>query len=175
MTVGHLPINLDDLLSHATVESDRIEYKAGWNPDPIIRTLCAFANDFENLGGGYIIVGLEAKDGMVILSYPGPDLSIRIETLKQERILARRYRNRRIGEFLKELKLTEGRCTGIPKIRKAMRENGSPEPIYSHLAAPSFSLWHPPSGLGLSTGLDEQPEPGVVVEPGEWRVAIASC
>jgi len=37
----------------------------------------------------------------------------------------RRYRNRRIGEFLKELKLTEGRCTGIPKIRKALRENGS--------------------------------------------------
>jgi len=28
-----------------------------WNPDPIIRTLCAFANDFENLGGGYIIIG----------------------------------------------------------------------------------------------------------------------
>lgn len=29
------------------------------------------------------------------------------------------------------LKLTEGRCTGIPTIRKAMRENGSPEPIFS--------------------------------------------
>jgi ATP-dependent DNA helicase RecG len=70
-------------------------------------------------------------DGMVILSYPGPDPSIKIETLKQERILARRYRNRRIGEFLKELKLTEGRCTGIPKICKAMRENGSPAPIFS--------------------------------------------
>lgn len=27
-------------------ESERIEYKAGWNPDPIVRTLCAFANDF---------------------------------------------------------------------------------------------------------------------------------
>ena len=70
-------------------------------------------------------------DGMVILSYPGPDPSVRIETLKQERILARRCRNRRIGEFLKELKLTEGRCTGIPKIRKAMRDNGSPDPISS--------------------------------------------
>jgi len=65
MSFGHLPINLDDLLAHGTVESDRVEYKAGWNPDAIIRTLCAFANDFENLGGGYIIIGLEAKD-------PGP-------------------------------------------------------------------------------------------------------
>src|SRR6266705_2196914 len=52
-----LPINLEDLLRQRTVEGDRIEYKAGWNPDPIIRTLCAFANDFENLGGGYVIIG----------------------------------------------------------------------------------------------------------------------
>jgi len=29
--------------------------------------------------------------------------------------VSRRYRNRRIGEFLKELNLTEGRSTGIPK------------------------------------------------------------
>jgi len=28
----------------------------------------------------------------------------------------RRYRNRRIGEFLKELSLTEGRGTGVPKM-----------------------------------------------------------
>jgi ATP-dependent DNA helicase RecG len=52
-----LPINLHTLLRQRTVESERIEYKAGWNPDPIIRTLCAFANDFENLGGGYVIIG----------------------------------------------------------------------------------------------------------------------
>ncbi|PKH22514.1 transcriptional regulator [Pseudomonas sp. 43NM1] len=54
---GKLPINLNDLLRQRTVESERIEYKTGWNPDPIIRTLCAFANDFENLGGGYVVIG----------------------------------------------------------------------------------------------------------------------
>ena len=52
-----LPLNLEDLLRQRTVEGDRIEYKAGWNPDAIIKTLCAFANDFENLGGGYVIIG----------------------------------------------------------------------------------------------------------------------
>jgi hypothetical protein len=52
-----LPINLDDLLRQRTVEGERIEYKTGWNPDPILRTLCAFANDFENLGGGYVVIG----------------------------------------------------------------------------------------------------------------------
>ena len=39
-------------------------------------------------------------------------------------------RNRRIGEFLKELKLTEGRSTGLPKIKRAMKNNNSPEPIF---------------------------------------------
>lgn len=52
-----LPTNIDDLLRHQKVESERIEYKAGWNPDATLRTLCAFANDFENLGGGYIVIG----------------------------------------------------------------------------------------------------------------------
>ncbi len=52
-----LPINLTDLLRQRTVEGERIEYKAGWNPDAIIRTVCAFANDFENLGGGYVVIG----------------------------------------------------------------------------------------------------------------------
>jgi ATP-dependent DNA helicase RecG len=52
-----LPINLSNLLRRRTVESDRIEFKARWNPDAIIRTLCAFANDFENWGGGYIVIG----------------------------------------------------------------------------------------------------------------------
>ncbi len=43
-----LPINLEDLLRQRTVEGERIEYKAGWNPDAVVRTLCAFANDFHS-------------------------------------------------------------------------------------------------------------------------------
>ena len=31
---------------------------------------------------------------------------------------------------MKELKLTEGRNTGIPKIKRALKNNGSPEPIF---------------------------------------------
>lgn len=40
-------------------------------------------------------------------------------------IRARVYRNRRIGDFLKELKLIEGRNTGFPYAIKALNENGS--------------------------------------------------
>lgn len=67
---------------------------------------------------------------MTITSYPGPDISVRIDELNRGGVIARRYRNRRIGEFLKELRLTEGRGTGVPTIFKTMRDNGSPEPRF---------------------------------------------
>lgn len=83
-----LHLNIEDLLSARTVESDRIEYKQGWNPDAIYRSI------------------------------------------NQSQVRSRRYRNRRLGEFLKELELTEGRATGIPTILKALKDNGSPEPRF---------------------------------------------
>ena len=58
-----IPINVKKLISGRVVESERIEYKKGWNPIAIYRTICAFANDFENIGGGYIIVGAEEEHG----------------------------------------------------------------------------------------------------------------
>ena len=65
-------------------------------------------------------------DHITITSYPGADRSISLEELAAGSVVSRRYRNRRIGDFLKELELTEGRGTGIPKIRRAMQSNGSP-------------------------------------------------
>jgi len=35
-----------------------------------------------------------------------------------------------LGDFFKELELTEGRCTGFPKIRRTLKTNGSPAPIF---------------------------------------------
>lgn len=59
-----LPINIEDLLNQRKVESNRIEFKKGWNPVSIYHTICAFANDFDNLGGGYILVGVEEENGV---------------------------------------------------------------------------------------------------------------
>ena len=53
-----------------------------------------------------------------------------MEGLKNYRAVSRRYRNRRIGEFLKELHLTEGRNTGFQKIIRALKANGSPMPVF---------------------------------------------
>jgi hypothetical protein len=33
-----LAINVEDLLRQRKVGGDRVEYKKGWNPDPIMRT-----------------------------------------------------------------------------------------------------------------------------------------
>ncbi|WP_330442280.1 RNA-binding domain-containing protein [Flavobacterium sp. C4GT6] len=76
-----LPINIEDLLSGAIVEGTRMEFKEGWNPAPIMRSVCAFANDFENEGSGYIIVGVEEKDGKPIRPVKGfnPDHLEKVE------------------------------------------------------------------------------------------------
>ena len=60
----NIPINIETLLAGKVVESERIEFKKGWNPTRIMRTVAAFANDFENLGSGYIVVGVEEENGM---------------------------------------------------------------------------------------------------------------
>ncbi len=70
------------------------------------------------------------KDKIEILSFPGPMPPINQAMLKKQRVVARDYRNRKIGGFLKELKLTEGRGTGLPIIHGSMEENGSPPPIF---------------------------------------------
>lgn len=70
------------------------------------------------------------QDAITIISYPWADRSVKMEDLKQGKAVTRRYRNRRIGEFLKELDLTKGRSTGIPKILRVVRANGSPMPIF---------------------------------------------
>ena len=70
------------------------------------------------------------KDMIEIVSHPGPDRSVTLEGLKNYKVRSRRYRNRRIGEFLKELHLTEGRNTGFKKILDALKKNGSPLPEF---------------------------------------------
>jgi len=65
-----------------------------------------------------------------ITSLPGPDRTITDEDLALRRMVSKRHRNPRIGEFLKELKLVEGRNTGIPAMLRAMEHNGSEMPTF---------------------------------------------
>lgn len=53
-----IPTNIKTILNDDIVESVRVEFKEGWNPEPIMHTICAFANDIDNFYGGYIIIGI---------------------------------------------------------------------------------------------------------------------
>ena len=66
-----MPININDLIACRVVESNRVEFISGWNPTPIIHSICAFANDIDNVGGGYIVVGVEENDGTPVLPVKG--------------------------------------------------------------------------------------------------------
>ena len=85
-----LPINIDELLYGHTVEWDRIELKKGWNPEDIIHSFCAFANDINNWDGGYIVIGVEEENGVAKL----PPLGLRLEQLDaiQKRLIELSYK-----------------------------------------------------------------------------------
>ncbi|MDQ1339988.1 MAG: ATP-dependent helicase RecG [Campylobacterota bacterium] len=71
------------MLKGTTVEWERLEFKRGWNPEDILHSICAFANDFHNLGGGYIIVGIEERNGQPVLPPHGVNTST-IDEIQKE-------------------------------------------------------------------------------------------
>ncbi len=68
-----LAINIDKLINGQVIEWERLEFKQGWNPEDVMHTMCAFANDIHNWGGGYIIVGIEEQHGRPVLPPAGLD------------------------------------------------------------------------------------------------------
>ena len=66
-----LEISVEDLLNKRKMESDRKEFKAGWNPDDIYHSVCTFANDYNNDGGGYVAVGVEEINGIAVRPVKG--------------------------------------------------------------------------------------------------------
>lgn len=79
----HLPINIDDVLYGQTVEWERLEFKQDWNPEAVLHTMCAFANDFHNLGGGYILIGVAENQGQPVL-LPARLLASKLDAIQKE-------------------------------------------------------------------------------------------
>ena len=73
-----------------------------------------------------VVITVE-PDSITIQNVGGPDRSISAADISRcEILVSKRYRNRRLGEYLKELDMTEGRSTGIPTIQNVLENNGSP-------------------------------------------------
>ena len=69
-------------------------------------------------------------DQVQIINFPGPDHYIDMEKFAAGEVRARRYRNPKIGEFFKEIDLSEKKSTGISKILRELKRNGSPMPEF---------------------------------------------
>ena len=86
----------------------------------------------RDVGGGYLVIGVD---------HPGFARSITNDDIVRHSIRGRVCRNRRIGDFLKELRLIEGLNTGFPNEYAAPKTNGSPDLSFemdemrSHLSA----------------------------------------
>lgn len=80
-----IPVNIKELINQKVVESNRIEFKESFNPAAIIRTICAFANDVDNIGGGYIVIGVKEEKGHPIYPLKGVDVNDIDDILKKLR------------------------------------------------------------------------------------------
>lgn len=58
-----IPIIIKTLLSGKVVEWERLDFKRGWNPVDVMHSVCTFANDVNNWGGGYILKDLDITEG----------------------------------------------------------------------------------------------------------------
>ena len=78
-----IPLKIETLLEGRVVEHDRVEYKTGWNPNDIIHSICAFANDYDNTNGGYIVIGVKESNGMPVFPLEGVPKE-KLDSIQQE-------------------------------------------------------------------------------------------
>ena len=129
-TMGYIKSNV--LKEHVRKVSGRQEADRFWNYpyDAIEEAVVNSVYHRDFMQHEPIEITIEPS-GISILNCPGPDRSIPKEDIERGDMLkSRRYRNRRLGDFLKELDLTEGRSTGVPTIQAKLAENGSPRAIF---------------------------------------------
>ena len=66
-----IPTSIKTLLSGDVVEWARIEFKETWDAAASLKSICAFANDLDNWGGGYIVIGVQEDNGRPVFPLKG--------------------------------------------------------------------------------------------------------
>lgn len=66
-----IPTSIKTLLAGDVVEWARIEFKETWDVTASLKSICAFANDLDNWGGGYIVIGVQEDNGRPVFPLKG--------------------------------------------------------------------------------------------------------
>ena len=103
-----IPLKLETLLKGHIVEDSRVEYKGGWNPSDTIHTICAFANDFSNVNGGYVVIGIETARGIPAL----PPKGIPKEELDKTQQEIFQYCNKIEPRYIPKMEVADYKDTG---------------------------------------------------------------
>lgn len=104
-----IPLKMETLLAGRVVEQNRIEYKEGWNPGDIIHSICAFANDYHNMNGGYLVIGVKANEGIPELPPKGLPLEM-LDFIQQEIF---QYCNQIVPRYIPKMEVVDYQDKGI--------------------------------------------------------------
>lgn len=156
-----IPLQLDVLLSGRVVEQNRVEYKEGWNPNDIIHTICAFANDLHNMNGGYIVIGVKANDGIPDLSSKGLPQE-KLDLIQQEIF---QYCNQIMPRYIPRIEVVNYKNSGVYFIYLWCPAGDSgpyqaPKEVYSSnkILDKRLFYWIRPSALTTTARQDEVAE-----------------
>lgn len=103
-----IPLKIETLLEGRVVEHDRVEYKTGWNPNDIIHSICAFANDYDNNNGGYIVIGAKEKNGMPVFPLVGVPKE-NLDSIQQEIF---QYCNMIVPRYIPKMEVVDYKNSG---------------------------------------------------------------
>lgn len=146
-----IPLKIETLLEGQVVEKNRVEYKAGWNPSDIIHTICAFANDLDNVNGGYLVIGVAENEGIPIL----PPIGIKPELLDMIQQEIFQYCNRIEPRYIPTIEVVEypGSDTHLIYLKCSAGDAGpyqAPADVYSKKGEKSdktMRYWIRPASL----------------------------
>ena len=154
-----IPLKIETLLEGRVVEHDRVEYKTGWNPNDIIHSICAFANDYDNTNGGYIVIGVKESNDMSVFPLEGVPKE-KLDSIQQEIF---QYCNQIIPRYIPRMEVVDYKNEGIYLIYLWCSAGDSgpyqaPKSVYvenGEKADKSLKYWIRPASLTTDAKQDE--------------------
>ena len=104
-----IPTSIKTLLSGDVVEWARIEFKETWDAAASLKSICAFANDLDNWGGGYIVIGVKEENGMPVFPLEGVPKED-LDSIQQEIF---QYCNQIVPRYIPRMEIIDYQNSGI--------------------------------------------------------------